>query len=109
MANTFRLKPSVSSKTWSKMCQLRKTAIKGGIAEDLYISFLEGSEPGCEEDYSSLMEEVLREGLEGQPDLSANFIETVRSFYSNGYNVPHLGVLAEYLRARRGIDLAEDG
>ena len=69
-----------------------------GLAEDLYISFLEDSaaNPAVE----SVLDAIFQQGLKKQKELSENFVETIKSFHQNEYTSGHLKVLVQYLKSQ---------
>lgn len=68
------------------------------LAEDLYLSIL------GEGDSSPINEEILNSivdhGLKLTTDFSPNFIESVKSFYNNGFESPSLHKLVHYMRKK---------
>ena len=69
-----------------------------GLAEDLYISFLEDSaaNPAVE----SVLDAIFQQGLKKQKELSENFVETIKSFHQNEYTSGHLKVLVQHLKSQ---------
>lgn len=68
------------------------------LAEDLFISILE------EGDSNQTNEEILNcifeIGIKNSEEVSPNFIETVKSFYRNGFNSAPLGSLIAFLEKK---------
>ena len=85
------LKSVLSAKYLKKLSAYENMLYSSGLAEDIYISFLEDSpaNPAAEQ----VLDSIFEQGLKHQKDLSENFIETIKSFHQNDYTSSHLKVL----------------
>ena len=89
-------KSTFSAKYIKKMMKYEEILFGSTLAEELFISILEEGE--CDNVTEDVLNNIFECGIKTLTEISPHFIETVKSFYSNGFDSPPLKTLIGFLK-----------